>query len=1079
MSQQNLNKASEHTVWLVTFGYLFFLVYGSLLPFEFRPINPALAWAKFQSIPWLDLGVDKRADWMANLLLYMPLGFMACGLLVGQSRRVSVIIIGTAFAWLFAGAVAATIEFAQLFFPARTVSLNDLSAEFLGALLGVLAWLFIGPQLRRLAQAITRGGKNGRIALLIFYALGYFVLSLFPYDFLVSFAEWDFLIGRKAGWLFAPDCSNNCWLKLGAEILAAAPLGAMLFGRRRSSLAAAAVAGLLLGVLLEILQLTIASGVSQGASVLSRGVGFWLGAAAMRWAGVVDRQRLRPWMQGLVAFALIPYLAVAAWLNHWFIESWLSLQVGLARLPGIHFLPFYYHYFTTETDALVSLLHQFGLYFPLGVAAWGWRWSRQVPSPRAWQLPVFGAALVAAIIESGKLFIASQRPDPTNVLIAAVAAATAYGLLKLLFSPPATAPEISIEPPAIRSLGDSPQPPAPQAKALRVLSLAAVGLAAVAALSSPLASLTVVPLLLYVFLLWRYRNLSLMWVLALLPMLDFTPWTGHLYWNEFDTWVLATVGIGYWRLCSVQRMPRLLAVPARLLVVAFALTTVMGLAIGLLPLAPLDLNSFVSYTSPYNGLRAIKGVLFAWLFIPLLLSEWQYPSRAARHLAGAMTVGVALEVAYVLWERNVFPGLFNFDTGYRITGSFPAMHVGGAYIEAYLVTALSFVLLWAWQKRSLFASLCAAVLYALVAYCVMVTFSRGGQAAFALVSVIALFGALRVIWREPALRLPATLGLVGIVGVAAAIAWPVFNSKFSQSRLAASAQDRDTRVAHWQDAWQILQHRGATWLGAGLGSFPAAYFWGSKAATRPATFGLATQNKNTFLRLGGGDSLYFEQIVQVQPHTGYVLRLDLAANDRPAELSVYLCEKALLYSFACLPIAVQITAPPTKWATYTVRFDSAELGNFSQGPQRPIKLSVSNHQPGAVIDIDNVSLRTTAGQELELVKNGDFSKNLQYWFFSSDSHLPWHIKSLLLHVLFEQGVLGLAIFAAMLVYVLQRLASLAWQGEAVSLTLLAALTAFLAVGLVDSLIDETRLAFLFYLIVVISLMTPSDSRRLD
>src|SRR5262245_52270613 len=56
-------------------GLLLFVVYGSLVPFDFhgRPLDAA--WRTFQQAPWLVLGIDSRADWVANLLLYIPLGF--------------------------------------------------------------------------------------------------------------------------------------------------------------------------------------------------------------------------------------------------------------------------------------------------------------------------------------------------------------------------------------------------------------------------------------------------------------------------------------------------------------------------------------------------------------------------------------------------------------------------------------------------------------------------------------------------------------------------------------------------------------------------------------------------------------------------------------------------------------------------------------------------------------------------------------------------------------------------------------------------------------------------------------------
>jgi len=61
----------------VTLGYAAFVVYGSLVPlaFRYRPLGEA--WEAFVQTPYLQLDVGSRADWVANILLYIPLGFLA------------------------------------------------------------------------------------------------------------------------------------------------------------------------------------------------------------------------------------------------------------------------------------------------------------------------------------------------------------------------------------------------------------------------------------------------------------------------------------------------------------------------------------------------------------------------------------------------------------------------------------------------------------------------------------------------------------------------------------------------------------------------------------------------------------------------------------------------------------------------------------------------------------------------------------------------------------------------------------------------------------------------------------------
>jgi hypothetical protein len=55
-------------LWLAL-AYAVFVVYGSLVPLEFRALPLDEAWSRFQHMPFLDLGLGSRADWVANGVL--------------------------------------------------------------------------------------------------------------------------------------------------------------------------------------------------------------------------------------------------------------------------------------------------------------------------------------------------------------------------------------------------------------------------------------------------------------------------------------------------------------------------------------------------------------------------------------------------------------------------------------------------------------------------------------------------------------------------------------------------------------------------------------------------------------------------------------------------------------------------------------------------------------------------------------------------------------------------------------------------------------------------------------------------
>ncbi|MDH3281825.1 MAG: VanZ family protein, partial [Gammaproteobacteria bacterium] len=104
-------------------------MYGSLVPFDYRALPLEEALSKFLAIPYRKLGVGSRADWIANLVLYVPLGYLAAAWAESSARLRAWVLGRTLVLALFSLLVAVAVEFMQLFFPPRTVSLNDLVAE--------------------------------------------------------------------------------------------------------------------------------------------------------------------------------------------------------------------------------------------------------------------------------------------------------------------------------------------------------------------------------------------------------------------------------------------------------------------------------------------------------------------------------------------------------------------------------------------------------------------------------------------------------------------------------------------------------------------------------------------------------------------------------------------------------------------------------------------------------------------------------------------------------------------------------------------------------------------------------------
>lgn len=1053
-------------LWL---AYTFFVVYGSLLPFNFQPLSLDHALDGFRHMPFLRLGIESRADWVANGVLYVPIGLLTARLLIAKLgnhwRPVAIVL-----AMVFGALLAAAVEFTQLYFPPRTVSQNDLLAEAIGTVIGALMAPSLEPWAERLLGAWKNGGQRLAQRLLEAYAVAYLLLCLFPYDLLLSVQEWQAKLGSEAwGWLLAGSSSQRGWtagLLLGVELLMAAPYGVLLASRRGargSGLGICLVLGCGLGLAIELGQLAMASGITQGASVLTRGAGVALGAWCWRlWVvrGIAPIQSAL----GRHAFALgMVYVVALLGVNGWYEHPARDIATVSEQWATLQLMPLYYHYFTTEAMALYSLGSVALMYQPVAVIGWARRWR-----PAA---TLGGAAGVASVVEAGKLLLDGLHPDPTNVIIALAACWTALRLLALIEHPRMA------EQPAAGPVPPSPGvlPAGAGGAAWRVWAVTGPALvfAALSAWWLPSLAWPVLGVLAgAAVMVWRGPVLALAIVPAALPVFDLAPWTGRFFWDEFDLLMLVVLAIGWHRTTAPRPgAVRELASLQTGLLALLGLSLVISALRGLMPWQWPDVNSFVSYYSGFNALRIAKGAVWAAGFIALYRRLKQPDTDKHRAIAWGMSAGLLLTVTVVIWERLAFVGLFDFSADYRVTGPFSAMHTGGAYIECYLTLAMAFLLWLVLRTPRLVWRWLGALLLLCATFALMVTYSRNGYAAMLTVMLVML-GAAAI---RPAGARHARLTTLLVGASMVTVVAPVLLGPFALQRLAEVGRDQAIRVAHWQDA---LQMRDNDWLttvfGVGLGRFPATHYWRSAEPVHAAPYGLASDKTGPFLRLGTGAPVYIEQFVNARPGQRYRLSLDIRA-DGPTSLGVALCEKWMLTSGACDGATFDASASPTGWRHASATLTTERWLPHAWYRAPPVKLSIFNSGGTSSVDVANVRLETEA--ESSLLANGGFAAGLDHWFFSTDVDPPWHIHSLPVTILFEQGWLGLLAGAAAMAMAIGAAAVRTWRGDPVAAPVLAALLAMMVSGVANTLIDAPR--FLTLLLVLMWLGSHGVIRTVD
>lgn len=271
--------------------YVGFTVYGSLVPLRMQAVPWGEAWERFRQIPFWQLSLDSRSDWLANILLFVPLGFLLAGALhfdrLGRfGDWVAALLIVPACTLL-----SAALELTQIWFPHRTVSQNDIAAETLGAIVGVGLWSVAGRWGTDLAYHYIRMISSNRklASILLLYVTILLVNSLMPLDLTISLTHLGLKYREGKILLFAINSGNPMESAYEAFVKTATfvPVGlltAALLPRLatvRGNLTRGLIIGVSLAAVIESIQLLVYSQVTNGADLLWGGIGGVLGTACL------------------------------------------------------------------------------------------------------------------------------------------------------------------------------------------------------------------------------------------------------------------------------------------------------------------------------------------------------------------------------------------------------------------------------------------------------------------------------------------------------------------------------------------------------------------------------------------------------------------------------------------------------------------------------------------------------------------------------------------------------------------------------------------------------------------------------
>ncbi len=592
-----------------------------------------------------------------------------------------------------------------------------------------------------------------------------------------------------------------------------------------------------------------------------------------------------------------------------------------------------------------------------------------------------------------------------------------------------------------------------------------------------------------------------------LPLLNFSPWSGWLVFEEFDILLLGVLASGYGRLAGLacgrgvwaqldgpsRHQEERLAPPdwaLGSLALCLAASGLLALWRGVVDAGGWSFGWFDGYTAALNSVRVFKSLGYALLLAPLIRGAMRGGAeRSAQLLGSGVLAGLAVVSVAVLWERYAFPGLFDFTSRYRTTALFWEMHVGGAAIDGFLAMTLP-LLLWALavaRRPAVWAAL--ALLTVAAVYAVLTTFSRGVYLAVALPCVgLAAGWWLRQARSGSVGLLQPVLGQVRWKRIGSALLAGVLlmevgsvlmGGTYMGERMGVADRDMARRLTHWRHGLALLSTP-AHWLfGIGLGRLPAHYarqvaggeFSGTVTwQQEPDPSRLTVRGSVTgFARLEGPAKdaslagwFGLARRVELTEAGGYRVSLDLRA-DADTWIAVRVCERHLLFDGVCQHGQFRTGATAGEWRRQNLTLVGVPPRRGAWFAPRLGVLSVSVLQAGASVDLAQITLGASRASEFETV--GDFSRGLSHWYPAAQVHfLPWHIDNLYLELLIERGLLGLLLTGLALAAALRSAIDTGGQTSQLSNALVAGVAGGLLVGLSGSVMDVPRVAFLLFLL---------------
>ncbi len=393
-------------------------VYASAIPLRFHEASLTEVWGRFLQTSWFWLGLDKRADWVANGLVLIPFGFFFAGALQWPQstfRRKQIVLIGFALLHLV---IVSAIEAMQVWFPPRVRSLNDMLAGYVGGLTGVLLWNLVGHRIMQTAigfptlpKGFPRMALTAKVA-----AMALLLYGLMPFDVMLTPPEWAEK-AAKGRFNLLPFADLQGIEDAITKIVLSAwafALGVVLASQNGKQHATREIVSWCLAV--ELISLPIygrETSITMIAISVAWGIlGVRIQDQVFRLLNYLDRPRV--WFAATAAWSLIVYASFVIRFQEVVTDRALLIE----RLSSIWAVPFARAQRSTEFQALENITLKLVVFALLGFLLTGWL-SRAGTANRgtAYSVIALWVAFLAIAIEVSQAMLIPLVPDITDIIV--------------------------------------------------------------------------------------------------------------------------------------------------------------------------------------------------------------------------------------------------------------------------------------------------------------------------------------------------------------------------------------------------------------------------------------------------------------------------------------------------------------------------------------------------------------------------------------------------------------------------------------------------------------------------------------